>query len=104
MLQGLELVGGASIVSLKPGELRLKEYWDWSSLKKGYDKSFQEAVSDLGDLWLETIKKVLNKHQKFNLPLSGGLDSRAILAAIDYLGLKDKIDSAYTLGQKGVGT
>lgn len=101
LLQGINLLGGASICNLKPGSLNSIKYWDWSYLKKGYTKSFEEAVSEFGELWLKTIKKILDKHQKFNLMLSGGLDSRAILAAVDYLGLNDKINSAYTFGQKG---
>lgn len=101
LLQGINLLGGASIVNLKTGNLSIKRYWDWSYLQKSYTKSFEEAVTELGELWLETIKKILIKHPKFLLPLSGGLDSRGILAAVDYLGAKDKIDSAYTFGQKG---
>lgn len=100
MLKGINLLGGASIAHLKNDDLIIKRYWDWSHLQKGYTKSFEEAVTELGELWLETIKKILNKHPKFILQLSGGLDSRAILAAVDYLGAIDKIESAYTFGQK----
>lgn len=41
---------------------------------------------------------MMKKHKKYALPISGGLDSRAILAAIDYLGLNNQIYKAFTMG------
>ncbi len=41
------------------------------------------------------------KHEKFNISISGGMDSRLIVAAIDYLNLNNKINISYTVGIKG---
>ncbi|MCS4465312.1 asparagine synthase-related protein [Clostridium botulinum] len=63
--------------------------------------SFNESVEKLGELWIEAVRKTLNKHKKFNITVTGGLDSRAIVAAIDYLRLNHKINLSYTIGIKG---
>ncbi|MCY6959570.1 asparagine synthetase B family protein [Clostridium brassicae] len=90
----------ASIVKLKNNEVLFDKYWEWTDIKKTIDITYEQAVEKLGLLWIKSIKKIMNKHEKFILPLSGGLDSRAILAAIDFLGFNNKIEKAVTIGQE----
>lgn len=90
----------ASIVRIKNNEVSFEKYWRWNDIEKNKEINYDQAVEKLGLLWIKAIKKVISKHDKFILPLSGGLDSRAILAAIDFLGLNYKIEKAITMGQE----
>jgi len=100
LIQGINKIPPASIIEIKNNRIDFKSYWNWNYIKKARSVCFEEAVEKLGLLWIEAIDKILKKHEKVYLTLSGGLDSRAILAAIDYLGMNHKVDSILTFGQK----
>ncbi|KEI97154.1 asparagine synthase [Clostridium botulinum A2B7 92] len=100
LLKNVKRLQSASMVKITKEDIEIEQYWDWKiNERKNID--FDEAVDKLGKLWIQSIKKTLNKHEKFNITVTGGLDSRAIVAAIDYLGLNHKINLAYTIGVKG---
>lgn len=90
----------ASVVKVKNDEVSFVKYWNYTDIKKNNSIKYEEAVENLGILWIKSVQKILNKHETFILPLSGGLDSRAILAAADFLGLNKKIKKAFTMGQE----
>jgi asparagine synthase (glutamine-hydrolysing) len=74
-------------------------YWKWSEIKPS-NLSFDEAVDELGRCFLRAVKKRFDPTKKIGIALSGGLDSRAILAAVDYL-YPDYQGYTYTFGIEG---
>jgi len=71
------------------------KYWSWSCIKPQII-SFEEAASSMGDMIVDAVRRRWDKSSRFGISLSGGLDSRAILAS-----LEDTSDIvAYTFGKK----
>lgn len=67
-------------------------YWNWNEIKQlptGLDEF--EIIEELGRLFINAIKMQTLSGEKIGLNLSGGLDSRAILAA-----MPDNIDPLHT--------
>ncbi len=74
-------------------------YWRWSDIKQ-QQISFDDAVERVSELMVQAVLKRFSPEQKTGFPLSGGLDSRLLLAAVhkhypDYKGY------AYTFGREG---
>jgi asparagine synthase (glutamine-hydrolysing) len=91
----------ASILEFSKGNLKLTKYWDYEFNSKNYDtRPIELLVDDLGRLWEKSIERRIKKGKKFIIPLSGGFDSRAILAATLNCSSKDDIIT-YTFGDKG---
>lgn len=88
-------------VDLTTDKMEKSRYWTWSTLSKRNDISFDEAVETTGRLFKASIGRCLSAVTQDNLSitLSGGLDSRALLAAAvdDYHG---EIQS-FTFGKNG---
>ena len=100
LINEINKVPPASIIKVKDSKFKLRSYWNWNCIEKAKDVRYEEAVEKLGILWIEAVRKIITKHKKVYMTLSGGLDSRATLAAIDYLGMNCKVDSAFTFGIK----
>ena len=99
--EDIKLINPATIITFDPQNNTLKEekYWSWTRIQT-QNISFENAVDHLGQLFIEAVSKRFNLNQKIGVSLSGGLDSRAILAAIhsknpDYRGV------AFTFGVEG---
>lgn len=74
-------------------------YWKWSEIKLS-NLSFDEAVDELGKRFIEAIRRRFDPRERIGISLSGGLDSRAIFAAVDHL-YPDYKGYAYTFGILG---
>lgn len=99
--ESIELVPPASVISFNIKELRVEitNYWSWNEIKpiKGpVDEG--EIADELGRLFKESVRNRISKNERIGITLSGGLDSRAILAAVpeDYNPL-----NTFTFGQEG---
>jgi len=57
----------------------LDRYWSWSEISS-IDISYEEAMEKLKLLWTKSIHQFYEINKKVGLSLSGGLDSRSILA------------------------
>lgn len=76
--------------------LTQKYYWKWSQIKQ-QNITFEKAVDRLGELFLKAVEKRFDPNDKVGVALSGGLDSRAIFAALNRL--YPKFDGyAFTFG------
>jgi len=62
--------------------IRSAKYWKWSCIKPQVC-SFQHATEDLGDLIESAVRRRIDDRSRFGISLSGGLDSRAILASLN---------------------
>ena len=74
-------------------------YWKWSEIQPSH-LTFDQAVDALGEHFLESVRRRFDPNGKIGVALSGGLDSRAILAAVDYL-YPAYHGYAYTFGKPG---
>lgn len=97
----IELVAPSSVLSfnIKKSKAEINHYWSWSEIKpiKGPIDE-REIAEELGKLFRRSVRKCVNKSERIGITLSGGLDSRAILAAVseDYKPLH-----TFTFGQEG---
>jgi len=79
----ISLLGPSSILTVSCDtrqKTSLENYWRWS-MAQPLDISFEEATIQLGTLLNSAIHSRMNNPDKLSVSLSGGLDSRAILAA-----------------------
>lgn len=81
-IEGIELLPPATIMQVNAEGIKHQHYWSWSEIKPlSPNVSEDEIVEELARLWCQAVgRSVDGKH--VGLPLSGGLDSRAILAAL----------------------
>lgn len=99
--EGVELVPPASVLAfdLEKSKVEIRHYWSWHNIKpikEPIDK--REIAEELGRLFKQSVHKRVENDERIGISLSGGLDSRAILAAVpdDYKPLH-----TYTFGQEG---
>jgi len=95
--KGIKVLPPASILTYDGRDLSIERYWELK-YEPDYNKSEDEFVDEL----VKTLKKAVEIRMKDNLRygvgLSGGLDSRAVLAGIDSEKRKSVI--VYTFGPK----
>ncbi len=89
----------ASILEFSREGLKLKKYWDYEYLEEYKSKS-KEVLHKLTHLWEKAVERRIKRNNKIIIPLSGGLDSRAILATALRFTSKDNIVT-FTFGEKG---
>lgn len=70
-------------------------YWTWNNIREK-TISFEDAVLETGKLFQNSINIRSSSENKFSIALSGGLDSRAILAGVP----KDSLGNAFTFGSQ----
>ncbi|MHC1756373.1 MAG: asparagine synthase-related protein [Methanosarcina sp.] len=96
----IQQLPAGSILEYSKNELTITKYWNYE-YSYNYDlRSKDELIDELGFLWQKAVEKRINKSEKILIPLSGGLDSRAILAAALKCTSKDNIIT-FTFGMPG---
>ncbi|MFA6636888.1 MAG: asparagine synthase-related protein [Candidatus Omnitrophota bacterium] len=73
-----------------------KYYWTWGEIKQS-QLSFDDAVDALYEAFMTSVQRKFNPDERIGISLSGGLDSRAIFAAVNKL-YPDYEGYAYTFG------
>ena len=97
----IKLIKPATILEydMGTGEVRHDHYWNWSEIRTS-NLSFDEAVDELGKRFIEAVSRRFSTRERIGIALSGGVDSRAIFAAVDHL-YPDFSGYAYTFGIPG---
>ena len=100
-LEHIKLIKPATVVEYDLAERAVNQhhYWRWSEIKPS-NLTFDEAVDELGKRFIEAVRRRFNPNERIGISLSGGLDSRAIFAAVDHL-YPDYKGYAYTFGIPG---
>jgi asparagine synthase (glutamine-hydrolysing) len=82
LLEGVERLRPATILTFaaRSGRLTERRYWHWTPM--GYEPNRDEAISALAELLRESVQKCATRGGRTGIMLSGGLDSRAMLAAM----------------------
>lgn len=92
-------LGTVLTFDLTDGAIKMTEYWNWENIQYisgPIDEN--EVIKELGRLFKRAVKKRVRPGESIGLQLSGGLDSRAILAALPDT---DHAPTALTFGQSG---
>jgi asparagine synthase (glutamine-hydrolysing) len=98
--QHIRLIHPATIVELRAHDQQPQQtqYWRWSDIRPS-SMSFEVAVDELGDRFVAAVARRFNPSERVGISLSGGLDSRANLAAVHEL-YPDYRGYAYTFGMR----
>ncbi|BCS94666.1 hypothetical protein DSLASN_02980 [Desulfoluna limicola] len=82
--ESIELVPPASVIAfdIDKAQVTIENYWSWNDIKF-INESIDEAeiADEIGRLFKQSVEHRVNKNERVGISLSGGLDSRAILAA-----------------------
>ena len=88
----------ASILEFSKNCINLTKYWDYEYDEEYDARPQEELIDELGALWQRAVERRVKKDETIIIPLSGGLDSRAILAAALRCTSKDNI-LTFTFGE-----
>jgi len=80
--ESIKLLPPASFLVFKNNEISISNYWDFNFLDKNEGKTQNYYEEKLGNLILQAIERHVKDGVRITVPLSGGLDSRTILASI----------------------
>lgn len=86
--EGIKVLPPASIMVYDGDSLSMKNYWDFN-YKPDYGKSEEEFVDELISTFKNAVKIRMKDNYRYGLTLSGGLDSRVVLAAMSANGRND---------------
>jgi len=83
--KGIEILPPASILVWENGDMSIKQYWKFKYDENIREYSEEYYVEELIKLFKQAVKRRMKGNGKIGigLSLSGGMDSRAVLAAID---------------------
>lgn len=96
----VKMINAASIITYSLKERKIMEnqrYWKWSSIKP-QTLSFNKAIVRLRNLLQIAVNKRVKVGERLGVSLSGGLDSRSNLAAINQISGLDVV--CFTFGKK----
>ena len=80
---GIELLPPASILTYNAGHVSIEQYWDFNFNEEYEDQSEEYYVEKLSKLILQAVERQMKGKHNLGVPLSGGIDSRTIVASID---------------------
>lgn len=72
-----------SILNYSKGRISVKKYWDFPYTEDYKDYSESHYIEGLANLLLRAVERQLQGSHRMGVSLSGGLDSRTIVACID---------------------
>jgi asparagine synthase (glutamine-hydrolysing) len=80
--KGIELLPPASILTCSAGQISIEQYWDFNFNEEYEDQSEEYYIKNLSKLILQAVERQMNGTHRIGVPLSGGFDSRTIVASI----------------------
>jgi asparagine synthase (glutamine-hydrolysing) len=79
-IRGVAMMRGASVLSWASAAPVEQRYWHWREIPAHAAVTSDEVIEDLQGLWTSAVSRRMSGAGRPGLTLSGGLDSRAILA------------------------
>jgi len=80
--EGIRVLPPASILIWSNGRLSLEKYWDFE-FKEDLNPSTEYYVENLVHIFRKAVERRMKGNHRIGVSLSGGLDSRSIVAAIN---------------------
>ncbi len=82
LFEGITLVGNASVIEVSPNGFQQRQYWDYHfDFVSSSDTPRDQLLEEGGSLLQGAVDRCMDGVEKIGVPLSGGLDSRTLLAA-----------------------
>lgn len=81
--QGIEVLPPASILTWMDGKISIKPYWEFEYTETAQNYPEEYYIEELTKLFKKAVERRMKGKHSLGLFLSGGADSRAVLAAID---------------------
>jgi asparagine synthase (glutamine-hydrolysing) len=97
IFDGVRTLGPATIATLRAGSLELRQYAD-PPVNRGRPQALEDAVDEMASILVASLTSYLEQHPESVLQLTGGHDSRILLAAIPEK-MRGDLD-ALTLGER----
>jgi len=79
-VEGIKMLPGASIVTVQERAPTFRRYWHWSGIRPQKLQPLRDLIEDAHALWRKAIRLRVSDAARPGQTLSGGLDSRLILA------------------------
>ena len=79
-VRDIAMVPPATAVTISAGRFETRRYWTWAELRDGDSTDPRVLMEETRSAWANAIARRLDGARRPGLTLSGGLDSRAILA------------------------
>jgi hypothetical protein len=79
-VSGVRMFPGALRATLRPNGILVGRYWRWTEIGERPDVTLDDAVEGAAALWRHAMRRHLRGAAPAGLTLSGGLDSRLVLA------------------------
>jgi hypothetical protein len=76
----VKMVSGGSVVTVRDGAPTFHRYWSWHNIQPVAATPLPELIDRVHQLWQHAVRRRLDGAARPGQTLSGGLDSRAILA------------------------
>ncbi len=86
MFQGISKLSPATYGIIHRGKLRLTRYWQVPTYQNT-ERSYAETVTEVHDLFKDSVRRQLVADRPVGIFLSGGLDSTAVLGAASEIGV-----------------
>lgn len=80
--KGIKVLPPASILTYDEQNVSIEKYWDYKYVPD-YDKSEDDFVDELIKTFKRAVEIRMKDNLRYGVALSGGLDSRCVVAAID---------------------
>ncbi len=98
LFEGVRLLDSGTVLTFgQRGEVSLERYWWWDRVRPAGASRLDEAADELGRRLRRAVEERAPADQRVGVSLSGGLDSRALLAAVP----ERPILPAVTFGRAG---
>ena len=81
LFEGIDLFGNGCVIDASPAGCEQRRYWDYRFEFAADDTPTEELLEEGGDLLQRAVERSMEGVDVVGVPLSGGLDSRTILAA-----------------------
>jgi hypothetical protein len=79
-VEAVRMVGGATLQTVRRATRQVSRYWSWSDIPALPAAAVRELVPVVHARWQEAMARRMMDRARYGQTLSGGLDSRAILA------------------------
>ncbi|MBI3403205.1 MAG: hypothetical protein HY048_17475 [Acidobacteria bacterium] len=76
----VRMVPGATVQTIRPGARITSRYWTWADIAAQPARDPRDLVPELQARWKAAVARRMTDRARYGQTLSGGLDSRAILA------------------------
>ncbi|MFQ5668739.1 MAG: hypothetical protein ACE5I7_20240, partial [Candidatus Binatia bacterium] len=76
----VKMLPGASVMTVRGTSVAIRPYWKWNAIRPVAGYSLADIIETVSSLWRRAVHRRLHGAKRPGQTLSGGLDSRAILA------------------------